>query len=77
MRGQQRKIFFRDIYCPRYDDCLDRAAFGDLDLDCQGCAERSGGSDGELAITYPDIEGCKRLLHVIFSCRNKERRPKG
>ena len=75
MGVHRRKEFFRDIYCPGYDECLEQAARADLDLNCGDC-KRSNGDDGELIVSSWDVEACQRLAFVIFHPEVK-RRPKG
>lgn len=35
-------------------------------MHCGNCKERSGCCDGELAVTYSDLEGCKPYLQVVL-----------
>jgi len=70
-----REEFFRDIYCPNYDNCLDRAAKSDLDLNCGSC-KKSNADDGELIVSSSDVDVCRRSAFVVFYPEAKKR-PQG
>jgi len=75
MGAHVREEFFRDIYCSAYDECLNRAAREDLDLNCGGC-KRSNGDEGEFIVSSWDVDACKRLAFVIFH-PDAKKRPRG
>lgn len=75
MGKHAREEFFRNIYCPGYNGCLDRAARADLDLNCENC-KRSHGADGELIVSTSDVDACMRLTYVVFHPEAR-RRPQG
>jgi hypothetical protein len=54
----------RNFLCPRYDQCLGRAAASDQFFDCDDCAE-SESVVGQFDYDG-DFDGCVRLLRAVF-----------
>lgn len=59
----------RNIWCPRYDECLTRAALVDSDgFSCDGCP-RSGDTGGRFKdpeVVREESLKCARLLFKVF-----------
>ena len=55
----------RNHNCPEYDDCLTRAAFADLDLDCSFCSLKNAKQPG-LRISELEIIGYSSLIRAVF-----------
>lgn len=53
----------RTINCCHYDDCLDAAAFADVDLVCAGCLRYQ---PGPIIITQQDIVGSMVFVNWVF-----------
>mgnify|MGYP001314975992 CR=1 FL=1 len=53
----------RNIWCPGYDKCLEKAISSDIPFDCRGC-DRENDREGE-NIDY-DLFGCCLLIAALF-----------
>jgi hypothetical protein len=69
-----KKPAWRNVGCPKYDECLQRAALADsLDLGCLKCERRHDVADP--AGLCADNEGELRILAAVFFDELIERRP--
>ncbi len=55
----------RNVWCPKYEECLTNAALLDLSMGCEGCPMRMS-KIPVFILTLAEIEGCKALLDAVF-----------
>ena len=65
MFKKKQSCFYKNIWCPEYNTCLDKAARKDTDFDCTFCSKKNLKQETFL-LTDLEIEGSHQLLQAIF-----------
>lgn len=66
----QQDIFYRNIWCACYENCLTEAAINDVYLDCSSCPLHQTKRQYFL-LSHEEISGCCSLLGAIFHSSNR------
>lgn len=60
-----QEIFYRNVWCEAYENCLDAAAATDMYLDCSSCPLHRT-KRRYFLLSHDEISGCCSLLGAIF-----------
>jgi len=59
------RVGFRDLFCPRYEECLDQTAYANEPLNFHKCQDRPRGQR-KLEESLTTLGGCLKLLKIVF-----------